>query len=190
MGAYKYIKETLENEYKTRSPEYRARVIRWRKEPTITRVERPTNLIRARSLGYKAKQGIVVARVKMGKGRRKRVSPHKGRKAKTNYMYDALDKSLRMVAEEKASRRFSNMEVLNSYWVGEDGQFKYFEIIMAERGNPNLPEYMANEIANKGRAFRGLTSAGRKVRGLRATGLSTRRIRSGKKERAAGHYRK
>jgi large subunit ribosomal protein L15e len=190
MGAYKYIKETLENEYKTRSPEYRERVIRWRKEPTIMRVERPSNLIRARSLGYKAKQGIVVARVKMGKGRRKRVTPAKGRKAKTNYSYDALDKSLRMVAEEKASRKFSNMEVLNSYWVGEDGQYKYFEVILAERGSPNLPEYMSDEIANKGRAYRALTSAGRKVRGLRAKGLSTRRIRSRKKERAYEHYRK
>ena len=148
MGAYKYIKETLENAYKERSPEYRARIIRWRKEPTIVRVERPSNLIRARSLGYKAKQGIAVIRVKMGKGRRKRVSPHRGRKAKTNYSYDALDKSLRMVAEEKATRKHSNMEVLNSYWVGEDGQYRYFEVILAERGNPSLPEYMQDTISS------------------------------------------
>jgi large subunit ribosomal protein L15e len=190
MGAYKYIKETLENEYKERSPEYRARVIQWRKEPTIMRVERPSNLIRARSLGYKAKQGIAVVRVKMGKGRRKRVSPHRARKAKTNYSYDALDKSLRVIAEEKAARKHSNMEVLNSYWVGEDGQYRYFEIILAERGNPSLPGYMQDTISNRGRAYRGLTSAGRKGRGLRAKGLSAKRTRSAKKERESGHDRK
>jgi len=30
----------------------------WRREPTVTRVEHPTRLDRARALGYRAKQGL------------------------------------------------------------------------------------------------------------------------------------
>jgi large subunit ribosomal protein L15e len=35
----------------------------WRREGSIVRVERPTRIDRARSLGYMAKQGIAVVRV-------------------------------------------------------------------------------------------------------------------------------
>ena len=61
MGMYKYIKETFEKEYHERSMILRRRITEWRKQGTVARIERPTNLARARSLGYKAKQGIAVA---------------------------------------------------------------------------------------------------------------------------------
>ena len=38
----------------------------WRQESTVQKIERPTRLDRARALGYKAKQGIIVARVMLG----------------------------------------------------------------------------------------------------------------------------
>jgi len=44
------------------------RVMRWRKQPAMVRVEKPTRLGRARKLGYKAKQGFVVARVRVRRG--------------------------------------------------------------------------------------------------------------------------
>jgi large subunit ribosomal protein L15e len=190
MGAYKYIRETLENEYKERSPEYRHRLSLWRKAPTVERVERPANLARARTLGYKAIPGIAVARVRMSKGMRKRRAFHRARRAAHAYNYDAPDKSLKSISEEKVARKFRNMEVINSYWVGEDGQYRYYEVILAERGNPNLPCCMQDAISRKGRAYRGLTSEGRKGRGLRAKGLKAKRTRSKKKERSFGHYRK
>lgn len=158
VGMYKYIQEAFQHEYKTRSEAYRKRLQQWRKEGTVVRIEKPTNLARARSLGYKAKEGYIMARVAVGRGSRKRRHPRGGRKPAKNVAYLSPGKSLQRIAEEKAARKFSNCEVLNSYWVGQDGTKKYFEVILVERRV--LPEM------RRGRAFRGLTSAGRKGRNL------------------------
>jgi large subunit ribosomal protein L15e len=79
-------------------------------------------------------------------------------------------KSDRWIAEEKAGRKFINMEVLNSYQVGEDGQHKWFEVILVDPHNPHIKNdpkisWIANP-ANKKRAIHGLTSAGKKARGM------------------------
>ena len=50
------------------------RMQEWRREGSVVRVERPTRIDRARTLGYKAKQGIAVARVQVRRGGR-RASP-------------------------------------------------------------------------------------------------------------------
>ncbi|WP_455364941.1 hypothetical protein, partial [[Eubacterium] cellulosolvens] len=46
----------------------RERVIRWRRQPSIIRIERPTRLDRARRLGYKAKNGFSLVRVRIRRG--------------------------------------------------------------------------------------------------------------------------
>jgi large subunit ribosomal protein L15e len=156
VGMYKYIKKAFQKEYKERSEILRKRISAWRKLGTVCRIERPTNLSRARELGYKAKEGYLMARVSVGRGQRKRPHPWGGRKPAKNVAYLSPGKSLQRSAEEKAARVFRNLEVLNSYWVGQDGTRKYFEVILADR--KLLPG------AQKGRAFRGLTSAGKKGR--------------------------
>jgi len=153
---YKYIKEAFQKEYKERSDILRKRISSWRKLGTVCRIERPTNLSRARELGYKAAQGFFMARVAVGRGSRKRPHPWGGRKPAKNVAYLSPGKSLQRSAEEKAARVFRNLEVLNSYWVGQDGTKKYFEVIMADR--------LMVPGAPKGRAFRGLTSAAKKGR--------------------------
>ena len=50
---YKYIKKAFEKEYRERSEILRRRITEWRKLGTVARIERPTNLARARTLGYK-----------------------------------------------------------------------------------------------------------------------------------------
>ena len=52
----------------------------WRKQGSVTRIERPTRIDKARSLGYKAKQGIVVARVKVRRGGLGKTRPNRGRR--------------------------------------------------------------------------------------------------------------
>jgi|YelNatPaOPRAMG01_1025707.scaffolds.fasta_scaffold06103_10 large subunit ribosomal protein L15e len=157
MGAYKYITETLQQEYKERNDTYKQKIIEWRGRPAIERVERPTNLARARRLGYKAKQGYVVVRVRIEKGRRTRRKPMGGRKPKNNYLFVQPGLSHRAMAEQRANRKYRNLEVLNSYWVGEDGNYKYFEIILAD---PSKSTVDSTAVLRRGRAFRGLTSAG------------------------------
>ncbi len=148
------------------------RLIKWRREPAIVRVEKPTRLDRARALGYKAKQGFIVVRVRVRKGGRRKPRPDKGRRPKRMGVYGyAPAKSLRLIAEERAARKYPNLEVLNSYYVGEDGNYKWFEVILVDPHHPAIcrdPEtkWICNKV-HKGRVFRGLTSAGKKMRGLR-----------------------
>jgi len=52
--------------WKTNSEELKNKAMTWRKEPTIHRIERPSRLDRAHKLGYKAKQGIIVIRTRLG----------------------------------------------------------------------------------------------------------------------------
>jgi len=147
------------------------RLAEWRRERTVQRIEKPTSIKRARALGYKAKQGFVVVRVKVPKGKRKRPKPSGGRVPKKAGRFFSLDKSKRQVAEEKAGRKYPNLEVMNSYLAGEDGISKWFECILVDTAHPAvLKDRERNWIAKKnqhGRAFRGLTSAGKKSRGLR-----------------------
>ncbi len=175
MGAYKYIQANFEREYSEKSPEYRQRVIAWKKGSAIERVQYPTNLPRARTLGYKAKNGYVIVRVRMEKGRRKRQKPWGGRKHRHNYRFVQPQLSHQAMSEQRAARVYKNLEVLNSYWVGEDGNYKFFEVIMVD---PTIVKDVA-AIKAKGRAFRGLTSQMRKARGLRAYGSDKQRAPRG-----------
>ena len=155
MGMYKYITAAFEKQYKERSMVHRMRITAWRKLGTVARIDKPTNIARARTLGYKAKEGYYMARVAVGRGQRKRPHPWGGRKAAKNVAYLSPGKSLQRMGEEKVARVFPNLEVYNSYWVGQDGVKKYFEVIMVDPKHVN---------GAKGRAFRGLTSAGKKGR--------------------------
>jgi len=90
-------------------------------------------------------------------------------------------KSLKLIAEERAARKFPNLEVLNSYWVWEDGRHKWFEVLMVDPHHPVVKSdkninWIGKE-ANKGRVFRGLTSAGKEVRGLRHKGRGAEKVR-------------
>ncbi|MEM1689132.1 MAG: 50S ribosomal protein L15e [Candidatus Hadarchaeales archaeon] len=158
------------------------RLIKWRKGPAIVRVERPTKPRRARSLGYKPKQGIIVVRVRVRKGGRRKPRPSRGRKPKRMGVRKITPgKSLQVIAEERAARKFPNMEVLNSYHVASDGTHEYYEVILVDPHHPVIKsdpqlKWIA-EPQHKGRAFRGLTSAGKKMRGLRRKGKGAEKVR-------------
>jgi len=90
-------------------------------------------------------------------------------------------KSMRLIAEERTAKKFPNLEVLNSYWVWEDGRHKWFEVLMVD---PHHPVVKSDKSINwigrgvhKGRVFRGLTSAGKEVRGLRHRGRGAEKVR-------------
>ena len=130
------------------------RRIQWRKEENFCRIERPTRLDRARALGYKAKQGYVVVRARVRKG-----SFH----------------------EERTAKRYPNLEVLNSYWVGADGQQEWYEVILVDPAHPVIKadpkiNWICDET-HKNRVYRGKTSAGQKGRGMRHTGKGAEKAR-------------
>ncbi|MGC8710541.1 MAG: 50S ribosomal protein L15e [Candidatus Micrarchaeia archaeon] len=179
MGMSKYIRESFQNTYKERSELQKSRIMNWRKEGSVVRVAKPMNIVRARELGYKAKQGVIVARVKIRKGLRKREKPLGGRKPSKNARFFAYSKSLQSMAEERASRKFSNCEVLNSYYVGEDGEYAFYETILLDRTSPSImnDKGYAALINQKGRVYRGLTSSGKKHRGIADKGFGTNKNR-------------
>jgi len=154
----------------------------WRREGSVVRIERPTRIDRARSLGYRAKQGIAVARVQVRRGGRRASRYVRARRsARMGKNRLTAGKSIQRIAEERASRRFPNMEVLNSYWVGQDGKLKYYEVILVDGHHPAIRSdkqlaWVANPT-HRGRAERGKTSAGRQGRGMRNRGRGTEKTR-------------
>lgn len=164
--AYKYMGKAWRRPHESYVAEVmRQRVIEWRREPSIVKVDKPTRIDRARRLGYKDKPGFVIVRVRVRKSGFRKERPSSGRRPKAmGVVKYKLAKSLRLIAEERAAGKFPNLEVLNSYWVGEDGRYKWFEVIMVDRSLH--PEVQLGK--GRGRVFRGLTSAGRRVRGLLA----------------------
>ena len=158
------------------------RLVQWRHEPTFVRVERPLRLDRARKLGYRAKQGFVIIRVKIRMGSLRKRAIRKGRRAKRRGLTKIrVQKNLQWIAEERVGKHHTNMEVLNSYLVGEDGKHKFYEVILVDPHHPvivNDPKIKwIQERQHTGRVYRGLTSAGRKSRGLRNKGIGAEKVR-------------
>ncbi|MBS7287913.1 MAG: 50S ribosomal protein L15e [Candidatus Freyarchaeota archaeon] len=160
----------------------RERLTLWRKQPVIVRVERPTRPDRARRLGYRAKQGFIVVRVRVRKGGLRKPRPRSGRKPKgLGVAKKTPGKNLQWIAEERIARKYPNMEILNSYYVGEDGRWKWFEAILVDPSHPSIKsDPKINWICDRvhhGRVFRGLTSSGKKARGLINRGKGAEKIR-------------
>lgn len=146
----------------------RRKTLLWRRQDVIERIEHPTRLDRARALGWKAKQGFVLARIRIAKGGRVRPRPRKGRGPSKSGRFFTPEASKQVIAERRAARAFPNLEVLNSYNSGEDGAYKYYEVIFID---PHHPSILADPktswiVRQRKRVFRGLTSAAKKSRGV------------------------
>jgi len=165
MNAYKYIKENIRKNLKER-------LIAWRRANSIVKLEKPTDIGRARILGYKDKKGFIVVRVRLNRGGHTKPRPRKGRKSTRMTIRKTLKMNYRWIAEQRAANYYRNLEVLNSYLVGKDGQHYFFEVILVDTNRPEIKnDKTINWICkpvNRKRVFRGLTSAGKKARGLRA----------------------
>lgn len=121
----------------------------------IHRASRPSRPDKARRLGYKAKQGYVIYRVRVRRGGRKRPAPKgatygeleglahalrivliwitsKGKPTNQGINQLKYQRSLKSTAEERVGRRCANLRVLNSYWINQDSTYKYFEIILVD----------------------------------------------------------
>ena len=117
----------------------RKRVIVWRRQPTIVRVDKPTRIDRARRLGYKAKKGFVVVRVRVRRGGRRKPRPRMGRRQKRMGVSKYTPaKSIKLIGEERVARKYPNLEVLSSYWVWEDGRSKWYEVILVDPNSPSI----------------------------------------------------
>lgn len=187
MSMYKHMAEAWKKPEASYVKELmRQRVIEWRREPVILRIERPTRLDRARKLGYKAKQGYVIVRARVRRGGLRKLRPASGRRPKRMGVKKFKPaKSLQLIAEERVARKFPNLEVLNSYWIWQDGMHKWYEVIMVDPVHPVIKSdkhiNWIGQRPNTRRVFRGLTSAGKKMRGLRHKGRGAEKVRPSRK---------
>jgi len=185
MGAYKYLEEL----WKKKQSDVlnfilRVRTWEYRQLPVLHRANRPSRPDKARRLGFKAKQGFVVYRIRIRRGGRKRPVSKGivyGKPASQGIVKLKPTRSLRATAEERVGRALSELRVLNSYWVAQDGTYKYFEVILVDpfhnaiRNDPRI-NWICNPV-HKHREIRGLTSAGKKSRGLRVKGNKAKNLR-------------
>jgi len=167
-GLYHYLREAWK---KPDKKTLRERMIFWRKSGVFTKVDKPLRLDRARALGYKDKKGFVVIRVRIKRGGHKRPRPNKGRRSKRLHTRKNLGMSYQWIAESRVQKKYTNLEVLNSYLIGKDGIHYFYEVILVDTSKSEIKnDKTINWIgkkANKKRPFRGLTSSAKKSRGLR-----------------------
>jgi len=165
-GFYHYIKEAWK---KPDVETLRNRMIEWRHSGVFTKVDKPLRLDRARALGYKDKTGFVIVRVRIKRGGHKRPRPNAGRRSARMHTNKNLKMNYKWIAEQRVSRKYTNLEVLNSYQIGKDGINYFYEVILVDPQRPEIKnDKTINWISNtKKRAMRGLTSAAKKSRGMR-----------------------
>jgi len=127
----------------------------------IHRASRPSRPDKARRLGYKAKQGYVIYRVRVRRGNRKKPVPKGklhpscaffgskcspgatyGKPVRQGVNHLKFQRGLRSVAEERVGRRCGNLRVLNSYWVNQDGVYKYYEVILVDPSHKAVRAYV------------------------------------------------
>ena len=136
MGAYKYLEELWRKKQSdVMRFVLRMRAWEYRQLPVIHRATRSSRPEKARKLGYKRKQGYVIYRVKIRRGGRKKPVSKGivyGKPVNQGITQLKPGRSHRAIAEERVGRRAKNLRVLNSYWVGQDGTFKFYEVILVD----------------------------------------------------------
>lgn len=145
----------------------------YRQLAVIHRAARPSRPDKARRLGYKAKQGYVIYRIRVRRGNRKkpaRKGATYGKPVRQGINHLKPQRGLRSTAEERVGRRCGNLRVLNSYWINSDGVYKFYEVICVDPSHKAIRrDARINWICNpvhKRREARGLTAEGKKNRGL------------------------
>ncbi len=136
---YRQIGKSWRSLVKTSSPSIKQRAIQWRRGPTVVRLDRPSRLDRARSLGYKPKQGIVIVRIKISRGGMRQKRPTSGRRPKH---LGVLKIKGHFSSQDTANRRvlekYPNTKLIGSYPVYQDGRFIWYEVILADTNHPAL----------------------------------------------------
>ncbi len=136
---YSEIGETWHKVFSEKSGDIKTRAIDLRRGPTMTRLDKPSRLDKARMLGYKAKQGVVVVRIRVAAGGMRRQRPVSGRRPKhMGVLRMKSDESVQKVAERRVRERHANLKLLGSYPLWADGKHRWFECIMVDPLNPSI----------------------------------------------------
>ncbi len=180
MGYKKYLSKLWQDHDKIRDI-IRPRLIEWRRGNSVVRVDHPTRPDKAHMLGYRAKQGYVVTRVKVLRGGHERPRFNSGRKSKNTRRKLVLGMNYQWISEQRANKKYPNCEVINSYFLAKDGKYYFYEVILIDREIGKKYPEIKNLAEQRGRVYRGLTSAAKKARGLRGKGKGYEKMRPSKR---------
>lgn len=149
---HNYMTATWANMWKSNNEVLKSKAVVWRTEEVIHKINRPSRLDRARRLGYKAKQGIIVVRIRVGRGGMRKQRPVSGRRPKhLGVVHIKQGTNMRKVAESRVSEKFPNLEVLGSYYLHKDGRYLWYEVILVNPHHPAI--FNDKEMRGKLRAF-------------------------------------
>lgn len=136
---YSEIGKTWQRVFHEKEGDISVRAIPLRKGPTIERLDKPSRLDRARMLGYKAKDGVVVVRVKVSRGGMRRQRPNSGRRPKhLGVLKMKSDEPVQGVAERRVGEKFPNLRLLGSYIFYKDGKHAWYECVLIDPQNPSI----------------------------------------------------
>uniref|UniRef100_A0A2K6V571 Ribosomal protein L15 n=1 Tax=Saimiri boliviensis boliviensis TaxID=39432 RepID=A0A2K6V571_SAIBB len=147
MGAYKYIQE-LWRKKQSDVMRFLLRVHCWQYRQLSALHRAPPH-----RLGYKAKQGYIIYRIRVRRSSQKHPVPKGATYGKP--VHHGVNLLKFSVAEERAGRHCGPLRVLNSYWV----------VILIDPFHKTIRRNPDTQF-HKHREMRGLTSAGRKSQGL------------------------
>jgi large subunit ribosomal protein L15e len=143
---------TWANMWKSNNDVLKSKAVVWRTEEVIHKINRPSRLDRARRIGYKAKQGVIIVRIRVGRGGMRKQRPVSGRRPKhIGVVHIKQGTNMRKVAENRVSEKFPNLEVLGSYYLHKDGRYLWYEVILADPYHPAI--FNDKEMRGKLRAF-------------------------------------
>ncbi|KAI5137239.1 large subunit ribosomal protein L15e [Nematocida ausubeli] len=174
MSAYDYMAE-IQKHKQSDVMRYLLRIRCWeyRQRHSVHKTDRSTRPDKARKLGYTKKRGIVIYRVRIRRGgRRRQVKKGNvcGKPINQGIYQQKQKKSLQALAEIRVGRRLKSLRILNSYWVGQDATYKHYEVILVDpmvnniRNDSRINWICSNK--HRRRECRGLTTATKKSRGL------------------------
>ena len=112
---------------------YKDMLISYRAGNSIERVEKPMRIDRARALGYRAKQGFTVARVRVIRGGKKNTRIGSGRDGGDKSTKITQSKNYQQICEERAQKRF-----VNFYWLQRYARGRIKEICWDTIGSTRL----------------------------------------------------
>ncbi|XP_049777532.1 60S ribosomal protein L15-like [Schistocerca cancellata] len=174
MGAYKHIQE-LYRKKQSDIMKFLLRIRCWQYKQ-LTRMGRAPGPLRpdkARRLGYRAKQGFVIYRIRVRRGGRKHRVPKDATYGKPKSLgVNELKptRNFQSISEERVGRRCGALRMLNCCWVAQDSTYKYYEVILVDPAHKAIRrDAKINGICRavmKHRELQGLTSAGSKSHGL------------------------
>lgn len=136
---YRAISKTWKNMFNQRNYNLKAIGIDLRKRHTVERLEKPTRIDRARKLGYKAKPGFIIVRIKVGRGGMRRSKPDLGRRPKhAGIVRIKGNVSMRQTAEQRVKKKYPNLNIINSYFLYRDGRNEWHEVLLIDPENPSI----------------------------------------------------